>query len=191
MANTDAPCGLKPVGHITGGPWNGMTNTYYVASGDAAAIFIGDPVKIGGSADPTGRYPDVAVCTTGDQIQGVMVGVGMLGQDFDPSDLDLKYREASTNTYIQVVDDPTVIFEIQEDGTSAVTGVNLNYDLLTTAGSSTTGLSGMELDTSSATAGTASLRLLRYVDREDNAVGEHAKMLVRIVEHAALSVTGG
>jgi hypothetical protein len=57
-------------------------------------------------------------------------------------------------------------------------------------GSSTTGLSAMEIDSSSKVATTAQLRLLNLVKRPDNAVGNQAKWHVMINEHVFKTTAG-
>jgi hypothetical protein len=190
MANLDRPSGLKPVKHLFGVPWNGKANVYYLPSTDGTATFIGDAVKLAGSADPTGKYPSIAQAAAGDKtIVGVVIGFGLQPQimgNFDNP--NMKYRLASTAMYALVVDDPFVIFEIQEDSVGnnlAVTEVGLCTNLVVGSGSTTTGKSGMELDSSdTATDGSGQLRILRAVNREDNELGANCKWEVLIAEHA-------
>mgnify|MGYP006137790821 CR=1 FL=1 len=44
MANVDRPSGLKPVRHKSGAPYNGAANPYFIPSGYATALYVGDPV---------------------------------------------------------------------------------------------------------------------------------------------------
>lgn len=191
MANVDKPFGLKPVKHLNGNPWNGMVNIYYHSASDNAAIYRGDLVQADGSNDEaTGKYPAVKahVAAQEDNV-GVAVGFGDTPYAaFIAANLNtIQYCPASTARYIAVVDDPDVVFEIQEDDVdgSALTAssVYMYADVLATAGSSTTGQSAMELDRSTASDSAACLRILRLVDREDNALGASAKWLVIINEH--------
>jgi hypothetical protein len=89
---------------------------------------------------------------------------------------------------------PDVICEIQEDsvgGALAAVDVGLNADIIyTVAGSTTSGRSGMELDSSDKKTGTAQLRILRLVPREDNAIGDYAVWEVLINEHEFKQTTG-
>jgi len=194
MANLDTPFGFKPVKHLLGTPWNGKTNVYYVPSTDGTAIFKGDAVKGAGSADATGKFPSVAQAAAGDLIRGVVVGFGdnpytMLHPDTPNRD----YRPASTAMYVFVVDDPFVIFEIQEDSTGnnlAAAQVGLSANVVVGTGSTATGKSAMELDSSdTATDTTGQCKILRVVDREDNALGTNCKWEVLIVEHELLVAT--
>ena len=65
MANLDAPNGLKPVRHLTGGVIR--TEEFKIASGSSTAIFTGDCVKLLGTG-----YIDE--CDAGDRILGVFAG---------------------------------------------------------------------------------------------------------------------
>lgn len=197
MANVDKPSGFKPVQHLNGSPWNGKFNIYYVPSTDNTAIGKGDLLAHGGTADATGKYPIVAqAAATGTTNIGVAIGFGNTPQAmFDSTNLERKYRPAATAMYVAVVDDPTVIFEIQENGESApfdITDVGLNCDVIVGAASATTGLSGMEIDSDNyaeATA-TAQLRLLRVAPYEDNELGAHCKWWVLINEHLMTAAVG-
>lgn len=194
MANLDTPFGFKPVKHLNGSPWNGKVNTYYVPASDTTALFKGDAVKSAGSADASGKYPTVTQAAAGDAIRGVVVGFGdnpyvMTHPDTPNTD----YRPASTAMYVFVVDDPSVIFEIQEDSDGAAlaaTDVGLSADIVVGTGSTSTGKSAMEIDSSSKVATAATCKLLRIVDREDNALGNNAKWEVLIAEHEMNLATG-
>lgn len=188
MANSDAPSGLSPVRHRNGAPYNGAANMYFVPASDATAIFIGDAVKSAGSADAATGVPTVAQAAAGDTIRGVVVGV------IPDTQASLIYRAASTARYLLVADDPDLEFEIQEDaagGALALASVGLNADLVVGTGSTFTGRSAMELDTSTVTASSAQLRILGFVQAVDNEFASaNAKIRVFINEHE-LSSTGG
>lgn len=197
MANTDAPFGLRPIKHKGGAPYTGAANPYYIPSTYATALFIGDPVIKTGTANTAevtepgagkfipGSLPEINKATAGDgnAITGVIVGFSP-----DPDNLSRSYNPASTERIAYVCDDPDVIFEIQADGAIAATQVGLNAVLIyTNSGSTTTGLSGVELDTSSdAPAADASnqLTILRVVNRTDNEAGSaNTKVEVKINQH--------
>lgn len=189
MANEDKPRGLIPVQHISGSDWDGRYSIYYLPATDGTAVFIGDAVSLAGGADASGKYPSVTQATagTGNALLGVVVGFGTQPQLMAMlPDLSKRYRLASEEMYVAVVDDPDVLFEIQEDsdgGAIAVTDVMDNAPLIVGSGDTTTGMSGMEIDSSGVVATTEQLRLMRLVNREDNALGNQAKWLVRINEH--------
>ena len=193
MANSNTPFGFKPVKHLIGSPWNGKTNVYYVPSTDAVALFKGDAVKSAGSADATGKFPTVTQAAAGNAIRGVIVGFGdnpyvMTHPDTPNRD----YRPASTAMYVFVVDDPFVVFEVQEDsvGNSIVADmIGMSTDIAVTAGSTASGKSGIVLDSSDTATAAGQCKILRIVDREDNELGAFCKWEVTIIEHEMLSAT--
>lgn len=190
MANKDIPSGLKPIKTLNGAAWNGQANVYFIPDTDTTAVFKGDAVKSAGSADATGKTPTVARCVAGDAVRGVVIGFGTDPNIMiNPDNPNINYRPASTAMYCLVVDDPNVIFEVQDAGTVAAANVGLSADLVATAGNTTTGLSGMEVSgTKVATA--ATLKLLRLVNREDNELGANARWEVLIAEHEMRLATG-
>lgn len=182
MANTNAPAGLVPYASRGGKPYDGAANKYYVPASDSTALFLGDPVKLAGSADATGRYATVTRAAAGDPILGVVVGVA------DPLVDSPIYRAASTATYVLVADDPDLVFLIQEDGdggTLAATSVGLNANVVAGTGSTYTGRSGFLLDSSSAnTTNTLDFQIIGLAPMEDNVLGSYAKWLVKPNTHA-------
>ena len=189
MANSDNPSGLKPVRHASGAPYNGATNMYHVASGNSSVIAVGDPVIITGAADADG-IPTVAAATAGgsNRITGVMVSLAQNGGLTRDSGVA---TTASTNQYINVCDDPDVSFEVQNDGTMSAGQIGLNAAFVYSA-ASTYGVSGVELDTSTlATTAALQLKVLRLVRRQGNAIGEFAKVEVKINEPTTIADTAG
>lgn len=199
MANVDRPSGLTPVKMLSGAPWNGQFNTYVVDAADSTAIFIGDLVKqVNTGSDSAGEtvfgrdtegMMHVVQGTAGAAAIGVVVGFSPL-----QTDLTIRHRQASTARLVYVVDDPNVVFEIQEvsGGTAlAAADVGLNASVVVGTGSSTTGMSAMELDNGTElTTATLELKILGLSPRPDNAIGEHAKWLVKINNHQLGSHTG-
>lgn len=191
MANTDNPFGLKPVMHRNGAPYNGAFRLYSTATGDATAIYIGDPVILSGTSQTiNGKiYSDVDQAATGDVVTGVVVGVQPVTQD------SLRYRAASTQRLLMVADDPELLFEIQEvSGGTALTAndAGLNANFVVAAGSTVTGLSGVELNNATeAVTNTLDLHIVGPVQREDNAIGEHCKWLVTINRHQFANQVAG
>lgn len=186
MANANNPVGLVPIRHRGGAPYSGGSNLYYHDSGDGTALYIGDPVKSGGSADANG-VPSVIRAAAGDAIRGVVVGIKPATRDSTP------YLAGSTAGYVYVADDPNLIFEVQEDsvgGALTITEVGENADVVAGNGSTVTGRSGFMLDSSDHKTTTAQLRILRIVLRPDNAVGTYAKWEVMINEHELASTSG-
>lgn len=180
MANADSPFGLRPVRHTSGAPYNGAANVYSTASSDNVAIFIGDPVKLSGTSQVVNglTLADVDQAATGDVVLGVVVGV------LPDTANSLPYRAASTVRRLLVATDPSLLYEIQEvsGGTAlAAADIGLNANFVVGSGSTTTGYSGVELNNSGeASTNTLDLQIVGLVERPDNAVGEHAKWLVRV-----------
>lgn len=197
MANADTPFGLRPVADVNGRPWNGAVRAYSTAAGDSTAIFLGDPVKLSGTSQTiNGRvYADVDQAATGDVIAGVVVSVDpVIGAGANGRDSAI-YRAASTARLVYVCDDPNALFEIQEvsGGTAlAAADVGLNADFVVGSGSTTTGYSGVELNNATeAGTNTLDLKIVGLAPHENNAVGEHAKWLVRINRHQFANQVAG
>ena len=188
MANRDAPFGARIVGHLLGSDWNGKARKYTIPATDSTAVFMGDFVTHQGTS-ATGfdgeLLPVVAQSAAGDALTGIVVGFGL-----NPSYLNQTYRTASTLRDVYVCDDPYVLFEIQSDGTGAVTDIGANADIVVGSGSTTTGLSAMELDESSVTTSTAQLRIHGISHRADNAIGASAVFICSMNESLYKSTTG-
>lgn len=186
MANSDNPTGLTPRYFEDGSPYAGQVEWYYVPSTDGTAIYLGDTVKLAGGADSEG-VPSVTKASSGDAVVGVMVAVSAIeGADSSGRDSEV-YRPASQERYVQVAVDPDILYEVQEDSdtsTLAAADVGLNAEIIDGGGDSNTGLSGIELDSSSAatTAG-HDLQIRRLVRRPDNEIGDNAKWLVKLNNH--------
>lgn len=201
MANSNTPMGLVPIKNDGG---EIQKNYYYIPSSYGTALFIGDPVVKTGTSNtanvvagqrqyPAGSLPEINKATAGDDnpITGVIVG---FLTNFD--DTSKNYNPASTEAIAIVADDPSQHFEIQEEtaGTAlAATSVGLNANVVyAESGSTVTGISGVELDTSTpASTGTFQLKILRLVDRVDNAIGQHAKWEVKINRHSDANAVVG
>lgn len=197
MANEDRPFGLKPVRHKSGAPYNGAAQPYFIPAGYGTALYIGDPVVKTGTSNTAevtvpgagkfgiGTMPEINKATAGDanRVTGVIVGFAAL-----PNDLNKNYNPASTQRVAFVCDDPNVTFEIQADGAIPAASIGLNAVFIYThSGSTTTGLSGVELDTTSdvpAADASNQMVILRAVNREDNDTTlTHAKVEVMLINH--------
>lgn len=188
MANPDVVRGLRPAMYLNGAPYNGKAGWYYIPSTDATAVYLGDLVKLGGSADADG-VPSVTKASSTNNVLGVVVAVHPTTQ------ASTIYRAASTAAYVYVADDPNILFEIQEDsagGALTADSVGLNANLIDAGGSTVTGFSGVELDSSTAAAdATYDFVIYRLARRPDNAIGTNAKWLVKLNNHQyADSVVG-
>lgn len=183
MANANTPFGFKPARDVSSGPYNGGINAYSTATGDATAIYIGDPVTLSGTSQTINGivYADVDQAATGDIIVGVVVGFLAVTAD------SLIYRAASTQRIALVCDNPDALFEIQEvnSGTPLTANdIGLNANFVVAAGSAITGLSGVTLNNATeATTNTLDLKIVGFLNQADNEIGAAAKFLVRINRH--------
>lgn len=195
MPNANRAAGLAPVQYLNGAPWNGQARIYSIAAAYATKLAIGDPVISSGTSDSRGVPGIVRAADTG-AIRGVIVGLGALNQTAmaNPQNLDQTIRPGAaqaTTWYAMVVDDPNVVFEVQEGGTPlAAADVGLNTNLTITDANNF--LSQVVLDNADK-AGTATLqvKLLGLVQRVDNEFGQYAKWLVKINNHELAAGTAG
>lgn len=187
MANKDAPFGLKPIRHLNGNPWNGVTQRCLVEDSYATALFIGDPVIVTGVAgsDDTTGLPVINKATAGDtnRIYGVITSF-----EVDPSNLENKHIPASTGGYANVCIDPDVVFIIQDDAGATLDGGSISDNAVistSTSGSTVTGLSGVELAAATTPASDASYQLLilDVYKSPDNALGANCIWEVLISNH--------
>lgn len=177
MANADSAFGFIPVGGLDGSPYNGGTIRCAILAADSTATFIGDAVKLSGTASADGVSPSVAQCAAGDQVFGVVTAF-----EADPAtSLEDQYRKASTLRYCQVVPALDNLFKVQCDGAFAITDVGNTADFTVGAGNTTNGLSAMELDSSDIGTG-AGLQILGLSSEPDNEVNTNANVIVRINE---------
>lgn len=202
MANVDAAFGLRPVRYQSGAPYNGAVNIYY-CNDSTNGIYIGDPVFAAGTADSNGIEEVNRAGTVDDTtpsnntpIVGVVVG---FASDKAGTQLreDNLYIPAGSTGYALVADDPGLLFEIQEDsvgGALAAAAVGGGYNLELAAGSTVTGLSGVEID-SSVTAATnaagANVRIVGLSRKPDNEIGTNAVWEVYINNHRARGGVAG
>lgn len=186
MANTSRVNGLRPVRTLSGTPFK--IDEFAILAADGTATFVGDLVKLSGTGHTDGT-PAVVQAAAGDAVVGVIVGFAP-----DPTNLSTLYRTASTLRKCFVVTSTDVVYEVEEDsvgGALAVTDIGKCGDVAVGSGSTTTGFSGMTLDSSNVAAVDAGgqLRVLRLVPREDNEIGASAKWEVIIAEHSYLGAT--
>ena len=185
MASVSRINGFRPVKTLSGAPYSGKANLYFMASGDSTVVMVGDAVKIAGDARGASGAPTVTRCGATDIPVGVVVGILFSGvgnevTNVPPvSDLNTPvYRRASTDRYVLVADDPLLVYEVQYAGTSVAAAtitanVGQNGQFTTTAGSTVSGSSGMQLDsTGLATTATLPLKIVGFPARPDNVPGD-------------------
>jgi hypothetical protein len=195
MANQNQPAGFMPVRYRSGAPWNGAVNFYTYLAAETAQVWIGDPVTTVGSANADAfGTPAVKLASAGAAVRGVVVGIGTFAQGgpyINPNNLTLFTRPVnaqSGNYYFAVVDDPDVIFEIQEAGAgstllAASCNRNANFNLGTRT--ATLPLSPTFLDNNTVnTTSTLNCKILGAVQRADNTpFTQYQKWLVSINNH--------
>lgn len=163
MANPNNPFGFKPVKHLDGSPFNGAAQLAFIPSSDANATFVGDVVKLllPAAADPLAYgVPQVTVAGASDVPYGVVVGADPVLGGLTPN-LYVSYRLASVGQYVYVVNMTDAIFAVQLSGASSAADIGKNASLVTGAGSTTSGLSGYKLDsTTIATTNTLQFHIL-------------------------------
>lgn len=190
MANVDAPHGLRPIGDMSGAPYNGAVQRFYIPASDTdGAVYVGDLVKMTGGADSAGVPVVSGAITTGDAVIGVVASV-----EADTAD-SLLYRADATARYVYVVTDPRALFEVQEDGTSAATVVGATAQLTGFGtGSTVTGRSAVEISTA-AISETADVdddvQILGRLQSPDNEVGANQRFIVRLNNHQLVDAATG
>ena len=186
MANKDASFGLKPVKMMGGSPYSGGQSRYRIAANYGTSIFQGDLVM-----QVTGG--GIEIHADGGTVPIVGVFNGCMYTDPTTSEqVFSNYYPASTNAsdiIAFVHDDPNTVFEIQADDTFPVADLFGNFDIVyTNSGSTTTGISGAELDvTTGATTTTLPLKAIDISqDPENSDVGSaNTNVLVVIQNHIA------
>ena len=186
MANKDASFGLKPVKMMGGSPYSGGQSRYRIAANYGTNIFQGDLV-----AQVTGG--GIELHADGGTVPIVGVFNGCMFTDPTTSEqVFSNFYPASTNAsdiIAFVHDDPNTVFEIQADDTFPVADLFGNFDIVyTNSGSTTTGISGAELDvTTGATTTNLPLKAIDISqDPENSDVGSaNTNVLVVIQNHIA------
>lgn len=199
LASTDAPFGFQVYGPCLHASMYAVVTTY------GTAIFIGDSGEIGGTAITTARFGTIQnfqVEETG--AIGSMLGAVL--SLYDSTGLPVNTIAASTTGdgtvagYALVADHQDQEYLVQEDGDTSslqVADIGLNIDGVSTAGgSTTTGLSGMEIDSNTvATTSTLAWKLIG-VHPDDTisaagAAGTNCRFIVKMnAAHRGSNVDG-
>lgn len=184
--NVDRAFGFRPVRYRNGSPFNAQFVLYaFSASDSTGPAFIGDVVQFDATNRATALTdvyapgialikPVVAAVTT-TAIRGVLCGL-LPEPEFNhtpTASLGRRHRLDDTARYALVVDDYNVVFEVQEDGNDWVSAsdnaIGKTGDIAYTAGNTTTGISGAELDSSDMQAAAARpFKALNLSQRVDN-----------------------
>lgn len=182
MANVDKAFGLRPLGNLSA---TGAQKqfAYEIADNQSGAIFQGDLVTL--SAGFVVKYDS----TLHTAALGVLNGVQFVDptsgkptfKNFYPGSVNITSGVISAN----VVDDPNQLFLIQADEDVVQADIGLNANIAYTAGSTTTGVSGTELDSSTiANTATLALKIVGFYDAPNNIrATNHVDVVVKINTH--------
>lgn len=183
MANLSRPFGARPTRYLGSAAWNGQAQLYAFSASQANNAYKGDLVQFDATnrtlslADPYEPgcpcvQPVVAALTT-NAFRGVIAGFVPQPEfvQTPTASLGTMFRAASTQRYVWVIDDPLVVFEMEETGNSYTTaannGINKTADISYVAGSQLTGVSAVVL-TGFQTAAVRPWRAVRFSQRPDN-----------------------
>jgi len=181
MANTDKAFGLRPLGNLSA---TGAQKQYgyEIADSQAGAIYQGDLVTI-----VNGYVVKFAPATHAAAL-GVFNGCFYIDpttgkptwKNYYPGSVNITEGEIVAD----VLDDPSQLFIIQADEDIEKADIGKNADVVGTGGSTTTGVSSMELDSSTiADTAALNLKIVGLWNVPGNAFGDFAVVVVKINEH--------
>lgn len=201
MANSVGPRGFVPLRYRDGSAWNGGANMYWIPAADTNQYNVGDAVKSAANGDANGISAVAKITNGTDTVRGVIIGV-LVANPNQPSiqgiNLDLTIQNIPATKlkdyYVLVVDDPAVLFEIQDDGLNALTATACNKNATFTVAnpSSPQQNSATVLNTGSvAVTATLNLKIFGLSQKPNNAYGVNAKWVVMFNEHEFQGGTAG
>ena len=181
MANIDKAFGLRPIGNLSA---TGAQKQYgyQIADNQAGTIFQGDLVVLTGGFIsrflPASHTAAVGVfngCNYNDPTTGKPTF-----SNFYPGSVNITSGQISAD----VLDDPNQLFLVQCDAGFVAADVGKNADVIGTGGSTTSGISAMELNSSTlATTAALNLKVVGLYNDVNNAFGTNAVVVVKINEH--------
>ena len=181
MANVDKAFGLRALGNLSA-TGSQKQFGYQIADNQAGAIFQGDLVTLKDGFilqfDPSSHTAAVGV------FNGVFYTDPTTGKptfkNFYPGSVNITTRTIQAD----VLDDPNQMYIIQSDEDIVQADFGKNADVVVGTGSTTTGVSAMELDSSTiATTAALNLKLIGIYDTPGNALGNFCQVVVKINEH--------
>jgi hypothetical protein len=188
MANVDKPYGLRPLGNLSA---TGAQKQYgyNIADNQSGAIYQGDLVALSGGYIV--KYVAASHATAIGVFNGCYYVDPTTGKptwkNFYPGSINI-----TTGTIdADVIDDPSQLFVIQADEDVVQADIGQNAAVVVgSTGSNTTGLSNMELDSSTILdTSTLVLKILGKYNIPDNALGENfTQVVVKINCHSLGSV---
>jgi hypothetical protein len=181
MANVDKAFGLKPLGNLSA-TGSQKQYGYEIADNQAGAIFQGDLVTI------VNGYVVKFLPATHAAALGVFNGCNYVDpttgkptfNNYYPGSVNITQGIISAD----VLDDPSQLFIIQADGAITQANIGKNADVIGTGGSTTTGVSTMELDvTTIADTAALNLKIVGLYNVPGNELGSFAVLVIKINEH--------
>ena len=181
MANIDKAFGLRPIGNLSA---TGAQKQYgyQIADNQAGTIFQGDLVVLTGGFIsrflPASHTAAVGVfngCNYNDPTTGKPTF-----SNFYPGSVNITSGQISAD----VLDDPNQLFIVQCDAGFVAADVGKNADVIGTGGSTTSGISTMELNSSTlAVTAALNLKVVGLYNDVNNEFGTNAVVVVKINEH--------
>ena len=181
MANVNKAFGLRPIGNLSA---TGAQKQYgyEIADNQAGTIFQGDLVVL------TAGFISRFLPATHTAAVGVFNGCNYIDpttgkptfKNFYPGSVNI----TSGKIVADVVDDPNQLFLVQCDAGFVAANVGNNADVVGTGGSTTSGISTMELNSSTlATTAALNLKVVGLYNDVNNDFGTNAVVVVKINEH--------
>jgi hypothetical protein len=181
MPNIDKAFGFRPIGNLSA---TGAQKQYgyEIEDSQAGAIFQGDLVTI------VGGYVVKFLPATHAAALGVFNGCSYIDpttgkptfKNFYPGSVNI----TSGKIIADVIDDPSQLFLIQADEDIVQADIGKNADVVGTGGSTVTGVSTMELDSSTiADTAALNLKIVGLYNVPGNTLGDFAVVVVKINEH--------
>jgi hypothetical protein len=181
MANIDKAFGLRAIGNLSA---TGAQKQYgyEIADNQAGTIFQGDLVAL--SAGFITRF----LPATHTAAVGVFNGCNYIDpttgkptfKNFYPGSVNI----TAGKIVADVIDDPNQLFLVQCDEGFVAADVGKNADVVGTGGSTTSGISTMELDSSTlAVTAALNLKVVGLYNDVNNEFGTNAVVVVKINEH--------
>ena len=181
MANIDKAFGLRPIGNLSA---TGAQKQYgyQIADNQAGTIFQGDLVVLTGGFIsrflPASHTAAVGVfngCNYNDPTTGKPTF-----SNFYPGSVNITSGQINAD----VLDDPNQLFLVQCDASIAATDIGKNADVIGTGGSTTNGISTMELNSATlAKTAALNLKVVGLYNDVNNEFGTNAVVVVKINEH--------
>lgn len=199
MSAVSAPYGLRPVKKLGGLAYAGAIREIKMTANSAAGIFTGDLVSVT-SGEPAAATATPTTTRSANTPIGVCVGVRYTDVT-TKQEYHSQYFPAGgitaghTNVYIKVCEDPDMMFMVQASAAMDRTDIGMNCALTNfSAGSTRTGLSGVQLDAATEAATTSlAVRIVDVVENGQSTGGDaYTDMLVVFNHgvHALRNTTG-